>query len=151
MVAYDHTSADHPHGMHKGPAAQATPRRHRPRHRRSDRGIHEHLDHQFDDYHDEIGTGENHLRRRSGQGTALDVFEVEPPHNSPLLDLPNVVVSPHIAGLSTASVDEMSRRVTASVIDVLEGRVPAGLANPAILATSGTKSTKSTNDERLHT
>jgi D-3-phosphoglycerate dehydrogenase len=76
------------------------------------------------------------------------VFEVEPPHNSPLLDLPNVVVSPHIAGLSTASVDEMSRRVTASVIDVLEGRVPAGLANPAIIAASATTST---NDERLYT
>jgi hypothetical protein len=42
----------------RDPPRKRPPRRHRPRHRRSDRGIHEHLDHQFDDYHDEIGTGE---------------------------------------------------------------------------------------------
>ena len=66
-------------------------------------------------------------------GAALDVFEVEPPHHSPLLGLPNVVISPHVGGLSTKSVDVMIRLATASVIDVIGGRVPAGLANPAIL------------------
>jgi phosphoglycerate dehydrogenase-like enzyme len=66
-------------------------------------------------------------------GAALDVFETEPPGNSPLLAMRNVVVSPHVGGLSTKSVDVMTRMATASVIDVLEGRVPPGLANPAIL------------------
>ena len=40
---------------------------------------------------------------------------------------------PHVAGLSERSVDEMTRRATASVVDVLAGRRPADVANPAVL------------------
>jgi phosphoglycerate dehydrogenase-like enzyme len=67
------------------------------------------------------------------RAAALDVFETEPPTASPLLDLPNVVLSPHNAGLSVASIDAMTRRATASVLDVLAGRVPADLANPEVV------------------
>jgi D-3-phosphoglycerate dehydrogenase / 2-oxoglutarate reductase len=66
-------------------------------------------------------------------GAALDVFETEPPVTSPLFAMSNVVVSPHVGGLSTKSVDVMIRMATASVIDIIEGRVPEGLANRAIL------------------
>jgi phosphoglycerate dehydrogenase-like enzyme len=66
-------------------------------------------------------------------GAALDVFETEPPHDSPLLAMSNVVVSPHVGGLSTKSVDVMIRMATASVIDVLAGRVPEDLVNRGIL------------------
>jgi phosphoglycerate dehydrogenase-like enzyme len=65
-------------------------------------------------------------------GAALDVFQQEPPR-SPLVTLPNVVVSPHIAGLSRASVMEMTRRATASVVDVLSGRIPSNVANPEVV------------------
>jgi len=66
-------------------------------------------------------------------GAAIDAFEVEPPIGSPLMAMSNVIVSPHVGGLSTTSIVEMTRRATASVIDVLQDRVPDGLANPAIL------------------
>jgi phosphoglycerate dehydrogenase-like enzyme len=66
-------------------------------------------------------------------GAAIDAFEVEPPIGSALMAMSNVIVSPHVGGLSTTSIVEMTRRATASVIDVLQDRVPDGLANPEIL------------------
>ena len=47
--------------------------------------------------------------------------------------MPNLVVSPHVGGISTKSIDVMIRMATASVIDVIEGRVPVGLANRGTL------------------
>jgi phosphoglycerate dehydrogenase-like enzyme len=67
------------------------------------------------------------------RAAALDVFEHEPPLSSRLLELSNVVLSPHNAGLSVQSIEEMTRRATASVIDVLVGRNPEHLANPEVL------------------
>jgi len=66
-------------------------------------------------------------------GAALDVFESEPPGESPLLTMGNVVVSPHTAGISTASVIEMTRRATRAVLDVAAGRTPPDLVNPESL------------------
>lgn len=59
------------------------------------------------------------LQRGEIAAAALDVFAEEPPFGSTLLDLPNVVVTPHVGGLSTRSIAEMTQRATASVLEVL--------------------------------
>jgi phosphoglycerate dehydrogenase-like enzyme len=73
------------------------------------------------------------LERGALRAAALDVFALEPPGRSRLLALPNVVVTPHTAGLSDRSVSEMTRRATEAVLDVLAGRVPEGMVVPEAL------------------
>ncbi len=66
------------------------------------------------------------LERGALRAAALDVLALEPPHTTRLLALPNVVLTPHVAGLSERSVREMTRRATDDVLAVLGGREPAG-------------------------
>jgi phosphoglycerate dehydrogenase-like enzyme len=66
------------------------------------------------------------LERGALRAAALDVLANEPPGKTRLRELPNVVLSPHVAGLSERSIQEMTRRATDVVLDVLAGREPAG-------------------------
>ncbi len=81
------------------------------------------------------------LRHGRLAGAALDVFEEEPlPENSPLWDLPGVIVSPHMAGdvhgwreaQAGLFLDNLHRylagRPLRNVVDKARGYVPADLA-----------------------
>ncbi len=66
-------------------------------------------------------------------GAGLDVFAEEPPPAARFRDLRNVVLTPHLGGLSDRSRAAMTRMASESVIDILAGRSPHGLVNPAAL------------------
>ena len=66
-------------------------------------------------------------------GAGLDTFEREPIGESPLRDLPTVIMSPHIAGLSHRSIEAMTEAATQAVLDVVAGRPPAHPVNPEAL------------------
>ncbi|HXF66298.1 MAG TPA: hydroxyacid dehydrogenase [Burkholderiales bacterium] len=56
-------------------------------------------------------------------GAGLDVFSPEPPlADNPLFTLPNVIVSPHMAGNSAESLDRKSLTVVRNLLSVLDGQ-----------------------------
>jgi D-3-phosphoglycerate dehydrogenase len=65
-------------------------------------------------------------------GAGIDVFEQEPPTNSPLLELDNVVLTPHTAAFTHEAIDNMSKGIVAQLIDYSQGKKPAYIVDPEI-------------------
>jgi D-3-phosphoglycerate dehydrogenase len=63
-------------------------------------------------------------------GLGLDVFDPEPPAHHPVFERPDVVLSPHLMGLSVGATRATFTAAAQGVADVLAGRRPAALANP---------------------
>src|SRR6516225_6189839 len=55
-------------------------------------------------------------------GAGLDVFEQEPPPRGHLLlNLPNVIMAPHVAGVTVEAVDRMSEQTALNILSALDG------------------------------
>jgi phosphoglycerate dehydrogenase-like enzyme len=78
------------------------------------------------------------LRSGAIRAAALDVFADEPRLPAGLAGLPNVVLTPHIGGLSERSIARMTERATDHVLAVLAGRPERDcVANPEVLRQGG--------------
>jgi D-3-phosphoglycerate dehydrogenase / 2-oxoglutarate reductase len=64
-------------------------------------------------------------------GVGLDVFDPEPPGPHPLYRHPDVVLTPHLMGLSRRATAATFTAAARGVVDVLAGREPEAVANPA--------------------
>ena len=64
-------------------------------------------------------------------GVGLDVFDPEPPAPHPLFSHPDVVLTPHLMGLSRRATAATFAAAAHGVLDVLAGRDPQAVADPA--------------------
>lgn len=71
------------------------------------------------------------LQQRRIRAAGLDVFEREPlGHDSPLLQLNNVVATPHIGSATFETREAMARCAVDNLLAALAGQRPANLVNP---------------------
>jgi D-3-phosphoglycerate dehydrogenase len=74
------------------------------------------------------------LKNRWIAGAALDVMEKEPPNwNSSLLQLDNLIITPHISFYSEESYVELKTKVAQAVLSVLKGELPRAIVNPQVV------------------
>lgn len=62
-------------------------------------------------------------------GAGLDVFAVEPPQDSPLRKLENVVLTPHLGASTEEAQVEVALDVARQIVEVLAGRPPQSAVN----------------------
>jgi phosphoglycerate dehydrogenase-like enzyme len=66
-------------------------------------------------------------------GAGLDVFDPEPPDvTNPLLTMPDVIVTPHVASNTDAGIARMSESVVDQIDQLFRGEHPSFLLDPAV-------------------
>ena len=65
-------------------------------------------------------------------GAAIDVFEHEPNIEPGLLELDNVVITPHTASATIEARSAMAMLAAQAVIDALDGNMPQNLVKPRV-------------------
>ena len=71
----------------------------------------------------------NALKNNKIKGAALDVYEKEPPENSPLAELENIIMTSHNGAYTKEAINNMGIQAAQNLIDVLEGREPENRIN----------------------
>jgi D-3-phosphoglycerate dehydrogenase len=66
-------------------------------------------------------------------GAAVDVFDVEPPRDSPLLGAPNTVLTPHLGASTEEAQAKVAVEVVQEVLDVLAGRPARYVVNAPLV------------------
>jgi D-3-phosphoglycerate dehydrogenase / 2-oxoglutarate reductase len=75
------------------------------------------------------------LQAKKIAGAGIDVFEEEPPSDSPLFHMSNVVVTPHAAGVDLQSRDDMARSAAEAIVSISRGEWPGEkVVNPDVKA-----------------
>ncbi|MET0598141.1 MAG: hydroxyacid dehydrogenase [Mesorhizobium sp.] len=75
------------------------------------------------------------LRQGRLAGAALDVFATQPlPPDHPFLGFDNVILTPHMAGITQESMARMGKGAAAETLRVLAGGLPQNLVNPQAVA-----------------
>jgi len=73
------------------------------------------------------------LRTKAIAGAALDVFEPEPSaDDNPLYQMANVIVTPHLAGVTAQATKRMAIGAAEQTLQVLRGERPPRLVNPEV-------------------
>ncbi len=81
------------------------------------------------------------LQNKEMAGAGLDVLETEPPkQNEKLLELENVIMTPHAAFISEESILELQIKAATCVVKVLNGKLPDTVVNPSVLNRSNLRS-----------
>ncbi|WP_027161287.1 hydroxyacid dehydrogenase [Mesorhizobium sp. WSM1293] len=74
------------------------------------------------------------LQKRRIGGAALDVFATQPlPSNHPYFGFDNVIVTPHMAGITEESMMRMGVGAAGEALLVLAGKLPVNLRNPEVV------------------
>lgn len=74
------------------------------------------------------------LRKHRIGGAALDVFATQPlPPNHPYFGFDNVIVTPHMAGITEQSMMRMGVGAAGETLLVLANRLPVNLRNPDVV------------------
>ena len=69
------------------------------------------------------------LKNNKIKGAALDAYEKEPPENSPLVELENIIMTSHNGAYTKEAINNMGIQAAQNLVDVLEGREPENRIN----------------------